>query len=321
MTGRGRRLIQPRTIRYRARGQESARRSNEWPLALVVRGRRDRQRGIVVRRRISGQSSKMRPMRLTCARADRAKPMKAVVCEKWGDPAEVLQVRDVPTPEPSRGQVRVRMLVSPINPSDLLMVRGTYGRQPPLPATPGFEGVGVVEAGSGLLAAAHEPARRRAQRRRRQLGGTGRRAGAPGVAGAVGPDRRAGGDVLRQSGQRPGDDALRAGGAARSVAACRRRRAAPWAAWSSAWAGSSASARINVVRRREQAEELTREGADAVVATGEESLAERVPRLTEGARRPLRHRRGRRADGERGRRRPGDGRPHGWFTARCRTSR
>ena len=44
------------------------------------------------------------------------------------------------------------MLASPINPSDLLMVRGQYGRQPPLPATPGFEGVGVVEAGSGLLA-------------------------------------------------------------------------------------------------------------------------------------------------------------------------
>ena len=78
--------------------------------------------------------------------------MKAVVCEKWGDPAEVLQVRDLPTPEPARGQVRVRMLVSPINPSDLLMVRGVYGRRPSLPAVPGFEGVGVVEAGSGLLA-------------------------------------------------------------------------------------------------------------------------------------------------------------------------
>ena len=40
---------------------------------------------------------------------------------------------------------------------------------------------------------------------------------------------------------------------------------------------------INVVRRREQAEELTREGADAVVASGEESLAERVRALTDGA--------------------------------------
>ncbi len=38
---------------------------------------------------------------------------------------------------------------------------------------------------------------------------------------------------------------------------------------------------INVVRRREQAEELQREGADAVVATNEESLPERVRALTE----------------------------------------
>src|SRR5256885_14704142 len=78
--------------------------------------------------------------------------MKAIVCEKWGDPEEVLHVRDVPEPVPGPGQVLVRMLASPVNPSDLLMVRGEYGRQPPLPATPGFEGVGVVEAGSGLLA-------------------------------------------------------------------------------------------------------------------------------------------------------------------------
>ena len=33
--------------------------------------------------------------------------MKAAVCENWGDPAEVLQVRDLPTPEPGPGQVRV----------------------------------------------------------------------------------------------------------------------------------------------------------------------------------------------------------------------
>src|SRR5271168_1638866 len=78
--------------------------------------------------------------------------MKAVVFERFGEPAEVLHVRDVPTPEPGPGQVRVRMIASPINPSDLMTIRGQYGRVPRLPATPGFEGVGVVDAaGPGLL--------------------------------------------------------------------------------------------------------------------------------------------------------------------------
>ena len=78
--------------------------------------------------------------------------MKAIVFERFGEPAEVLRVRDVPMPEPGPGEVRVRMIASPINPSDLLVVRGRYGVLPPLPATPGFEGVGVVDkVGPGLL--------------------------------------------------------------------------------------------------------------------------------------------------------------------------
>jgi NADPH:quinone reductase-like Zn-dependent oxidoreductase len=77
--------------------------------------------------------------------------MKAVVFEEFGEPAEVLTTREVPNPEPGPGQVRVRMIASPINPSDLLVVRGRYGVLPALPATPGFEGVGIVEAiGPGL---------------------------------------------------------------------------------------------------------------------------------------------------------------------------
>ncbi|MGE3808031.1 MAG: alcohol dehydrogenase catalytic domain-containing protein, partial [Gemmataceae bacterium] len=78
--------------------------------------------------------------------------MKAVVFEKFGEPAEVLQVRDIPKPEVGPGLVRVKMVASPINPSDLLTVRGVYGKLPALPATPGFEGAGIVdEAGPGLL--------------------------------------------------------------------------------------------------------------------------------------------------------------------------
>lgn len=78
--------------------------------------------------------------------------MKAIVFDRFGEPADVLSVRDVPVPEPKAGEVLVRMIASPINPSDLLVVRGRYGVLPNLPATPGFEGVGIVEkAGSGFL--------------------------------------------------------------------------------------------------------------------------------------------------------------------------
>ena len=78
--------------------------------------------------------------------------MKAVVFEKFGDPSDVLQVQEQPKPEPLNGEVLIRMIQSPINPSDLMLVRGTYGIQPQLPATPGFEGVGIVEEnGGGLL--------------------------------------------------------------------------------------------------------------------------------------------------------------------------
>jgi NADPH:quinone reductase-like Zn-dependent oxidoreductase len=78
--------------------------------------------------------------------------MRAVVFDEFGEPAEVLQLRDVPIPQPRPGEVCVRMLASPINPSDLMTVRGTYGKKPNLPATPGYEGAGIVEAaGRGLL--------------------------------------------------------------------------------------------------------------------------------------------------------------------------
>jgi NADPH:quinone reductase-like Zn-dependent oxidoreductase len=75
--------------------------------------------------------------------------MRAVMLEQFGEPADVLRVREVPVPEPQAGQVRVRMLASPVNPSDLMTVRGVYGVHPPLPASAGFEGVGIVQASGG----------------------------------------------------------------------------------------------------------------------------------------------------------------------------
>ena len=80
---------------------------------------------------------------------------RAVRFPAFGEPADVLAIEDVPTPSPGPGEVLLRMRARPVNPSDLSMVRGRYGQLPDLPATPGLEGVGEVEAlGEGVTTVA-----------------------------------------------------------------------------------------------------------------------------------------------------------------------
>jgi NADPH:quinone reductase-like Zn-dependent oxidoreductase len=78
--------------------------------------------------------------------------VKAAVCAQFGEPANVIACRDAPDPVCGSGEVRIRMLASPVNPSDLMTLRGIYGRRPSLPFIPGYEGVGIVEEANGLLA-------------------------------------------------------------------------------------------------------------------------------------------------------------------------
>ncbi|WP_053732935.1 zinc-binding dehydrogenase [Nocardia sp. NRRL S-836] len=77
--------------------------------------------------------------------------MRALVQQKFGDPAEVLAVQEVPAPRPGPGEVLVRVLLSPIHNHDLWTVRGSYGFKPEMPARSGTEFVGVVETlGEGV---------------------------------------------------------------------------------------------------------------------------------------------------------------------------
>jgi NADPH2:quinone reductase len=72
--------------------------------------------------------------------------MKIIQFDRYGEPAEVISAQERAVPEPGKGQVRVRVLASPINPSDLLYVRGLYaGVQAHFPAPAGFEGVGAID--------------------------------------------------------------------------------------------------------------------------------------------------------------------------------
>lgn len=81
--------------------------------------------------------------------------MKAAVHDRFGDPADVLEAREVDTPAPGAGEVRIRTTLSPIHNHDLWTIRGNYGYKPPLPgAIGGSEAAGIVEAvGDGVDAA------------------------------------------------------------------------------------------------------------------------------------------------------------------------
>jgi NADPH:quinone reductase len=78
--------------------------------------------------------------------------MRAVQLNAYDGRPESISIVEVPVPRPAAGQVLIRVAASPINPSDLMFIRGLYGFKKPLPATPGFEGSGtVVDAGSGIM--------------------------------------------------------------------------------------------------------------------------------------------------------------------------
>ena len=72
------------------------------------------------------------------------KTINAAVYEKHGNPADVLQVETRPWPTPAAHEAVVKMRAAPINPADLNQIEGKYPVRPELPATPGFEGAGVV---------------------------------------------------------------------------------------------------------------------------------------------------------------------------------
>jgi NADPH:quinone reductase-like Zn-dependent oxidoreductase len=208
--------------------------------------------------------------------------MKAVICERWGKPAEVLEVRDVPEPRLGSGEVLVRMIASPINPSDLLYIRGQYGLSGKLPTVPGFEGVGLVEAGAGFLA-------RRVRGKRVAV--------INGVTGnwqekVVIPAKQAIPVPAHLSDEQVATFFVNPASALVMTSYVLR---IPRGAWLLQTAAGSALGRmvirlgqmngfktINVVRRREQAEELLKLGGTAAISTNEESIVEKVRELTGG---------------------------------------
>lgn len=85
--------------------------------------------------------------------------MRAVVITKPGGP-DVLQVREVSTPEPQGAQIRVRVRAAGLNRADLVQRAGHYAAPPGDPADiPGLEFAGEVDA-LGPLARRWQPGQR-----------------------------------------------------------------------------------------------------------------------------------------------------------------
>src|SRR5215813_1278173 len=67
-----------------------------------------------------------------------------IIVTHYGGP-EALQVLEEECPEPKGGEVRVRVLAAGVSLPDLLMREGIHPETPPVPFTPGWDLVGVVD--------------------------------------------------------------------------------------------------------------------------------------------------------------------------------
>jgi NADPH:quinone reductase len=209
--------------------------------------------------------------------------MKAAVFEKFGDPTQVLKVREVPDPHPGPGEVRVRMIKSPMNPSDMMVVEGRYGVLPTLPAIPGFEGVGVVdEVGPGLIGRFVKG--KRVVAINSQGGNWAEYAVIPARQARPVPD-----DI-------PDDQAAAYFvNPATVLALARHILAVPKGEWLLQSAAGSTLGRmiiklgkhdgfktLNVVRRREAVDELQKLGGDAVISSSDGHIDQQVHQITGG---------------------------------------
>lgn len=78
--------------------------------------------------------------------------MRQIWLARKGSP-EVLEIRRAARPRPGPGEVRIRVEAAGVNFADVMMRRGLYPDAPALPAIPGYEVAGVVDAlGEGVAA-------------------------------------------------------------------------------------------------------------------------------------------------------------------------
>lgn len=77
--------------------------------------------------------------------------VKQITYNEFGNPPDVLKFGDKRIQAPRAHEVLVRMIARPINPSDVIPIRGSYAHRISLPHVPGYEGVGIIaDVGSSV---------------------------------------------------------------------------------------------------------------------------------------------------------------------------
>lgn len=204
--------------------------------------------------------------------------MQAIIFTQAGMPPEVLQVQDVPMPEPQPGEVRIKVKAAAIHPSDLMFVQNLYGIRPEFPSRAGFEGMGTVDAvGEGVALPLGARVAFTA------VGAWAEYAVTPAHSVIPVPDALADQTaaqlfvnpftahaMVRESGVKPGEWLmLTAAGSAFGKMVIRFCR-------------MQGIRTIATVRRNDMVQELEAIGADVVINTEDESLTRRVAELTGG---------------------------------------
>lgn len=118
-----------------------------WVCGALCRTRAPAQLG----QRLLPESRRRRPASASFSASAEPSRVRALVYGHHGDPAKVVELKNLELAAVGGSHVHVKMLAAPINPSDINMIQGNYGLLPQLPAVGGNEGVGqVVAVGSGV---------------------------------------------------------------------------------------------------------------------------------------------------------------------------
>ena len=77
--------------------------------------------------------------------------MAKVVRFSQTGPADVLQIEDLPLPQPKQGEIRIKVQAIGLNRADVMFRTGQYLEQPQFPSRVGIEAAGIVDAvGAGV---------------------------------------------------------------------------------------------------------------------------------------------------------------------------